>query len=35
VVANRNRFSDSDFEILYGEEYELNVLGKEKHFLNC
>ena len=32
VVANKNRFSDSDLEILYGEEYELNVLGKEEHF---
>lgn len=32
VVANKNRFSDSDLEILYGKEYELNVLGKEEHF---
>ena len=32
IVANKNRFSDSDLEILYGKEYELNVLGKEEHF---
>lgn len=32
VVANKNRFSDVDLDILYGEEYELNVLGKEEHF---
>jgi SAM-dependent methyltransferase len=32
VISNKNRFSDYDIEILYGEEYELNVLGKEEHF---
>ena len=32
VISNKNRFPDYDIEILYGEEYELNVLGKEEHF---
>lgn len=32
IVSNKNEFSESEIEKLYGEEYELNTLGKEEHF---
>ena len=32
VVANESCFTEDEIRLLYGEEYELNTLGKEEHF---
>lgn len=32
VVANEVAFTRDDLELLYGNEYELNTLGKEEHY---
>jgi len=32
VVANENPFTHDELEVLYGEEYELNTVGREEHF---
>ncbi len=31
VIANRDQFTAADVELLYGEAYELNTLGREEH----